>query len=309
MIELRLLRYFVAVAETEHVGRAASQLHISQSPLSRQVRQLEELLGLQLFERARRRIRLTGDGRRLLGPARDLLARADALERGARAAGRGEPRRIRIGFVGTAVWTGVLPAALRELRAREPEVRVGLRQLGSNAQHEAVRAGELDLGLVHRVPGGRDLAAQHLLEQPYELAVPRSHPLARRPIRASQLEREPWIAIALGERDRDRWIAACGAAGFTPSIAVEVSDWMSVLALVDVGAGVSLVPAGYRAVAPAGVAMRPLPWLGMAARLWLVRRARSGSGLTDDMARWLAAASRRAPPRRAAVRRPGGGPR
>ncbi|HKE20620.1 MAG TPA: LysR substrate-binding domain-containing protein [Kofleriaceae bacterium] len=299
MIELRLLRYFVAVAETEHVGRAASQLHISQSPLSRQVRQLEDQLGVQLFERARRRIRLTGDGRRLLGPARDLLARAHALERGAREAARGEPRRIRIGFVSTAVWAGILPAALRELGAREPDAQIALRQLRSAAQLEAMRAGELDLAFVHTMPRTSDLVARRVLEQPYELALPRAHPLARRTVRAAHLEGERWIAVVAGERDRDRWVAACGAAGFTPTIAVEVSDWASALALVEAGAGVSLVPASYRAAAPPGVVLRALPWLGMRARLFLVRRARGESPLADDVARWTAGAARPTPwPRR-----------
>src|SRR5690348_42176 len=116
MLELRLLRYFVAVAETEHVGRAAERLHVSQSPLSRQIHQLEELLGVALFAREGRCIRLTEPGRALLAPARDLLARADALVRDARTATR--PRRIAVGFVSTALATGVLPTALGALRER-----------------------------------------------------------------------------------------------------------------------------------------------------------------------------------------------
>src|SRR5580704_6279279 len=128
MFELRLLRYFVAVAETEHVGKAAARLHISQSPLSRQIRQLEDLLGIQLFERERQRIKLTTAGRWLLGPARDLLARADLLVRDAHEARDGESGRIAIGFVSAALSTGVLPVALRRLRRERPKVQIALRQ-------------------------------------------------------------------------------------------------------------------------------------------------------------------------------------
>src|ERR1700742_3078804 len=124
MLELRLLRYFVAVAEAEHVGRAARKLHISQSPLSRQIQKLEALLELQLFERDRRRIRLTAAGHWLLEPARDLLARADRLAADAQRQGSGEVGRLRVGFASAAIWTGLLPGALRSLRARHPAIQV-----------------------------------------------------------------------------------------------------------------------------------------------------------------------------------------
>src|ERR1700759_3417697 len=136
-LELRLLRYFIAVAETEHAGRAAARLHISQSPLSRQIRQLEELLGVALFARERQRIRLTDAGRWLLDPARALIARSEALVRAAKEVGSGELGLIAIGFVGAALTVGVLPAALRQLRAERPRVEIALRQLSSTAQRAA----------------------------------------------------------------------------------------------------------------------------------------------------------------------------
>jgi len=297
VIELRLLRYFVVVAETEHVGRAAARLHISQSPLSRQIRQLEELLGVLLFERERRRIRITTSGRWLLGAAREVLARADLLVREARARSAGEAGQIAIGFVGAALASGVLPAALRRLRGERPNVRIVLRQLPSREQLASLRAGELDLALVHRSPRAPDLDDHPLQEQPYVLAVPRPGPLVRRPIRASQLDGQPWIAVMSGEPDPARWAAAWEAAGFAPNVVVHVVDWASALALVDAGVGHALVPASYATSPPSNVAIRRVPWLRMTSRLSLVRRRRGTSQLTDDVARWIRDAARAPGPR------------
>jgi DNA-binding transcriptional LysR family regulator len=287
MIELRLLRYFVAVAQTEHVGRAAERLHISQSPLSRQIRQLEELLRLQLFERDHRRIRLTAAGRWLLGPASEMLGRADLLVREAHRHGEGEIGQIAIGFVGAALASGVLPAALRRLRERRPGVRIVLRQLSSNDQLTALRAGELDLALVHRRPQAPDLHEQRVLEQPYVLAVPRPGPLVRGVIRATRLDGQPWIAVVSGDSDRDRWGAAWSAAGFSPDVVVQVVEWASALTLVDAGMGITAIPESYAAVRRPGVAIRRLPWLRMKSQLFMVRRRSASSPLADDVARWL----------------------
>jgi DNA-binding transcriptional LysR family regulator len=297
-LELRLLRYFVAVAEAEHVGRAAARLHISQSPLSRQIRQLEEVLGVQLFERERQRIRITAAGRWLLGEARDMLARAALLVREAHERSDGEAGQIAIGFVGAALSSGVLPHALRRLRAERPQVRIVLRQGSSPDQLAGLRAGELDLALVHRPPRTPELDAQLLLEQPYVLAVPRPGPLTRGPIRARRLDGQPWIIVASGDADRDReparWDAAWGHLGFTPNVVVRVVDWGSALALVDAGVGHALVPASYAVPPPPNVAVRPVPWLRMTSPLALVRRRSGISQLVDDVAHWLRDAGRAA---------------
>src|SRR5690348_7560262 len=126
MLDLRQLRYFVAVAEAEHVGRAAERLHISQSPLSRQIAQLEKNLGLTLFERSQQRIRLTSDGRVFLTEAHALLRHADRLENLGRRLGRGEEGGLCIGYVADAMHTGVLPSALRTLRDQRPGIHVAL---------------------------------------------------------------------------------------------------------------------------------------------------------------------------------------
>jgi DNA-binding transcriptional LysR family regulator len=286
MVDLRLLRYFVAVAETEHVGRAAERLHVSQSPLSRQIRQLEQLLGVALFERTGRRIRLTDAGRELLPAARDLLGRADALVRDARASTGAGPGRIAVGFVSTALATGVLTKALRALRARHPDVHVELRHANSELQLALVRAGELDVALVHAAPGVRDLRALRLLEQPYRLAVSRSGPFGRRPLTPKVLGAAPWIAVRAGERARDRWLDACAVAGFVPRVAVEVADYASALALVEAGIGVAVVPASQGAISPTTILLRALGWLRLTAELWAVRAAH-GSSLADELVHQL----------------------
>ena len=131
MIDLRQLRQFVAVAEAEHVGRAAEVLAMSQSPLSRQIMQLEASLGLPLFERVRKRVRLTREGRGFLDEARALLAQAERLEAQARRIGRGDAGTLTLGYVEGAVHAGVLPAVLRQFRAPRRDIRIELQALRS----------------------------------------------------------------------------------------------------------------------------------------------------------------------------------
>jgi DNA-binding transcriptional LysR family regulator len=297
MLELRLLRYFVVVAETEHVGRAATRLHISQSPLSRQIRQLEDLLGVTLFERDHRRIRLTDLGRALLVPARDILARADGLAREAHELAGGNLGQIAIGFVGPALTSGILPAALRRLRTERPRVRIALRQLSSTEQLAQLRAGSLDLALVHRQPVAAELDQHRLFDQPYVLAAPRPGRFARGPIRPSQLDGQPWIAVIASDAG-ERWAHAFAAAGFLPHVIVHVAEWASALALVDAGLGLALVPASYATKPPPHVAIRKLPWLRMTSGLALVRRRAGSSPLIDTVSRWLLDAAKSPRPSR-----------
>lgn len=126
MIDLRQLKYFVVVAEEEHVGRAAERLHISQSPLSRQIAQLEERLGLTLFERNQQRIRLTADGQTFLAETRSLLTHANRLESLGKRLGRGEDGGLCIGYIENAMHSGVLSTALRTLRVSRPNVHIAL---------------------------------------------------------------------------------------------------------------------------------------------------------------------------------------
>ena len=287
-MELRLLRYFVAVAETEHVGRAAERLHVSQSPLSRQIRQLEVELGTTLFTREHRRLRLTDAGRWLLGETRPLLARVTSIAADARRVAVGELGRVKIGFVSAAMTSGVLPEAIRVTRASHPALAIELSLLSSRAQIERVIRGELDVGVVHAM-AGPPLATDLVLEEPYVLALASDHALARRrTITPADLDGAPWVTLST-EQGRDRLLAACGAAGFVPDVVAEVGDRASVLALIAAGVGIGVVP---NVRDHPGVVIRPLPWFAATNRLWAIRRDRN-PGATDALVRALVKRRRR----------------
>ncbi|MFI1443638.1 LysR substrate-binding domain-containing protein [Streptomyces fructofermentans] len=273
MLDLRQLRYFEAVAETEHVGRAAERLRISQSPLSRQIAQLEKSLGLTLFERSQQRIRLTADGRVFLTETRALLRHADRLENLGRRLGRGEEGGLCIGYTADAMHTGILPAALRALREESPDIHVALYDQPSDAQFEGLRQRSLDIALVRTPPpaGDPDLDAAPLLRDPLLLAVPESHPLADRPeVPAEALDGQPWIAVGDPQDPgwRDRFVASCVASGFTPDIRLDASDPLTALGLVASGLGLALVQRSMVRGATEGTVVRELPWYEESVRLW-----------------------------------------
>ncbi|MFG3120755.1 LysR substrate-binding domain-containing protein [Streptomyces sp. NPDC048208] len=273
MLDLRQLRYFVVVAEEEHVGRAAERLLISQSPLSRQIAQLEKNLGLTLFERSQQRIRLTADGRVFLSEAKALLRHADRLENLGRRLGRGEEGGLCIGYTVDAMHTGVLPRALRELHDERPGIHVALYNFTAAEQLEGLRQRSLDIALVPEPPAedDPDLRAALLMDDPLLLAVPTGHPLAgSAEVDPADLEGQPWIAVENSRRPawRDEFIAACAAAGFTPDIRLEASEPLTALGLVASGLGVALIQRSMLRGPVAGVTVRELPWLDMSVRLW-----------------------------------------
>ncbi|MFD9462471.1 LysR substrate-binding domain-containing protein [Streptomyces sp. NPDC060027] len=273
MLDLRQLRYFVAVAEAEHVGRAAERLHISQSPLSRQIAQLEKNLGLTLFERSQQRIRLTSDGRVFLTEARALLRHADRLENLGRRLGRGEEGGLCIGYVADAMHTGVLPSALRTLRDQRPGIHVALYDQESSEQFEGLRQRSLDIALVRTPPpeGDPDLNAAPLLRDPLLLALPEKHALAQcREVTPDDLDGQPWIAVA-DARDpawRDTFVASCVASGFTPDIRLDAADPLTALGLVASGLGLALIQRSMVRGTSDGVAVRELPWYEGSVQLW-----------------------------------------
>jgi DNA-binding transcriptional LysR family regulator len=295
MLDLRLIRSFVAVAETEHVGRAAARLHISQSPLSRQIRALESGLGLALFERLGRRVRLTAAGRWLLGEARDLLERAARLEGEAARVGAGTTGTLNVGYVSTAMWTGLLPGTLRRYRRRHPDVHLFLRNLTSRDQIDAILRGDLDIGIVHAVRGHPELAVATLREDRVVLAVADDHPLARRRrITPADLDGAPWIVLSGPSHagGRDELIAACARAGFTPDVRTETGDRASVLGLVSAGFGLALVPGSAGRLPVQGLRLRELSFFHSASRLHLVRRASGAVPAAIELADELVAAGR-----------------
>ncbi|CAG9250845.1 LysR family transcriptional regulator [Paraburkholderia unamae] len=273
MLDIRQLHYFVAVAEEEHVGRAAERLHISQSPLSRQIAQLEESLGLTLFERSQQRIRLTRDGRTFLAETQAFLTHAKRLESLARRLGRGDEGGLCIGYLENAMHSGVLPGALRQLRAEKPDVHIALYSHGSTDQLTGLRQRSLDIALVCEPPQADDpeLEAALVLDDPMLLAIPEDHPLAHaQHFTPEDLAAQKWIAVMHeeGVLRHDNFIAACAKAGFTPDIAMEATEPLAALGLVAAGLGLTMVQQSLRRQAPAGVVLHELSWFSYRTPLW-----------------------------------------
>jgi DNA-binding transcriptional LysR family regulator len=270
MIDIRQLRYFVAVAEEEHVGRAAERLHISQSPLSRQIAQLEERLGLTLFERSQQRIRLTRDGQTFLAETRALLTHANRLESLGKRLGRGEEGGLCIGYIENAMHAGVLPNALRVLRVDRPNVHVALYNQSSAEQLEGLRQRSLDIALVSEPPvaDDSDLLGFQVLDDPMLLALPEDHPLAHQAtLTPADLADQEWIGVQ-HLTSRADFVSACIRAGFTPDIRMEATGPFTALALVASGLGIAMIQKGLSRNAPPGVVLREVPWIGYTRPLW-----------------------------------------
>jgi DNA-binding transcriptional LysR family regulator len=258
-MELRHLRYFVAVAEELHFGRAATRLGIAQPPLSQQIRQLEQELGAALFTRTKRRVELTPAGRAFLEHSRQILAETERAKRVARRAGRGEIGRLAIGFVSSAD-LDVLPRALRVWHERFPDVEVELHALLTAAQVDALLRGRLDVGFIRLPIDQTSLVVESIRREPLVVALPERHPLARAArVRLADLASETMLLFARHTAPGyfDVFIGACRRAGFTPRV-LSPGSMQTNLALVSAGLGVSLMPASIRNLRRAGVVYRPL---------------------------------------------------
>lgn len=275
-MELQQLRYFVAVAETEHVARAAERLHISQSPLSRQIRQLEDHLGLQLFERIKQRVRLTPAGRDFLAQARDLLNQAERIEERARQVGKGEACALSIGYCEGIIHNGRLPAALRHFRSAHPRVHLKLAAMRSGEQIEALERALIDVALVYNLPKqSESLQSRLLTSEPFVLAMPDHHALAAcASIASDDLDGMPWIALPKSNNPaaRERFLAACASCGFQPDIQFEVANVSTTLGLVSAGLGFAIMQASMRRMSPPGVVFKPMDWLPLAVHIHLLWR-------------------------------------
>ncbi|MER5440603.1 LysR substrate-binding domain-containing protein [Streptomyces sp. NPDC002790] len=259
-MELKHLTGFVAVAEELHFGRAAERLHIAQSPLSQQIKLLERDLGVKLFDRTTRTVRLTSAGQALVEPARKLLADAAAVHRTVRAAHLGEVGRVSVGFAGASSYAA-LPLLTRAVTSRLPGIELVLE--GQTYSGEALRRitdGTLDIGFV-ALPVRRGITARVVRMERLVLALPDSHPLADHaeiPVRA--LADEPVVTFPLSRESavRDAMTQACHDAGFAPRIAQEAPDAYTMLALVGAGVGVAVVVESARDIHLEHVVFRPL---------------------------------------------------
>ncbi|WP_328718661.1 LysR substrate-binding domain-containing protein [Streptomyces sp. NBC_00247] len=260
-MELRHLRGFVAVAEELHFGRAARRLRMAQPPLSRQIRGLEKELGVQLFERSTRSVRLTGAGESFLEPVRRVLAGLDTAVGVARAAGRGEYGRVTIGFAGASSHE-TLPKLTRAVRAAHPGLELVMTgQTYANVALARVADGSLDLGFV-RLPVSRPGVAHRVIgEEELICALPCDHPLAGLPaVPLGALADEPFVSFPAdaGSTVRDAMEQACAAHGFAPHVVQEAPDSYTIMALVAAGVGVTLTVSSCGHIQQNGLVHRPL---------------------------------------------------
>jgi len=237
-VELRLLRYFIAVAEDLHFTRAAARLHISQPSLSHEIRALERTLGTPLFRRTRRWVKLTEAGALLLSEARAIVERTEEAGRRVARAGRGEIGQLNVGFAMSAAGD-LLPNAVLAYRARFPEVNVHIQELTTAEQIEALMTDELEVGLVHDVALPPELRAVAVRRDTLVAALPSGHHLAKRArIALSDLKAELFV-VGPGQ-SHHYVVSACASAGFVPQISQETSDTVTCLVLVASGVGVGV---------------------------------------------------------------------
>ena len=245
-MELRHLRYFVAVAETENVSRAALKLHISQPGLSRQVRDLEQELGFPLLERGAKSVRLTEAGHMFLGEARAVLQRVEAAVQAARAVAAGNREELHVGYAPTLT-VRLMPAALRQFQAAMPAVRVKLHDLSTEEMLAGLREGRLHLAFMVIAATGapRGLRCEEVLREPLRLAVAPTHPLARRRVVSlADAAREPFIAYSRKDYpDYHDLLAEVFSSVPAKLRIVEEHDGVSsLISGVETGNGVTLVP-------------------------------------------------------------------
>ncbi|RSF01326.1 LysR substrate-binding domain-containing protein [Achromobacter aegrifaciens] len=259
-VDLRLLRYFLAVAEESHLTKAAARLGIRQPPLSQQIRVLEQELGVTLFHRLPRGMELTESGRALLDDARNIVALVDQAVEGVRRVSQGEAGRLTVGFTGSAAFHPFVPSVIRRFRETAPNVRLVLEESSTGELMEAVGAGRVDVAFIRGPYGlGPGVVVETVLEEPMLAAFPADHPTVkgrpRKRIALSELADESLILYRRhsGPGLYDAIIAACGAAGFSPRVAQEAPRMLSTLSLGAAGLGVSLVPASLRRVNIEGV--------------------------------------------------------
>ncbi len=285
-MELRHLRYFTAVAEELHFGRAAARLHIAQSPLSQQIRRLEAELGVALFDRSRRSVQLTAAGRLLQEQATPLLAQADRLEQTMRDAAGGRVGALTVGFVGSATYS-TLPTIVRAHRLAHPRVEVRLVELTTGPQIEALTSGQIDIGLVRPPVRSDAVEVTPLVEEQLVAALPDSHPLASRDVvDVRDLADQPFVSFPrrIGSGLFDDILAVCSRAGFSPQVVQEANEMQTIVSLVSAGLGVALVPESMQAFTRPHLALRPLRGSDVTLRLALARRVGDPSPLVRQFA-------------------------
>jgi DNA-binding transcriptional LysR family regulator len=269
-MELRHLRYFVAVGEEQHFGRAAERLHLAQPALSRQIQDLEKEMGFLLFDRLPRGVRLSAAGTLFLNDVRRILQDVEEAKRRAEGVALGKTGTLRIGIATAVSWHGMVADSFREFRRLQPDVELRVHHLLSVDQVEAIISGRLDAGFAASVtPWHKDLAHSQFAEDRMLLAVPKGHPLTKRKrIRLRDLQDMPfiWFPRWVNPTFYDRMMEACARGGLSaPRIIQEAADRDTNLGLVQCRIGLAWMTESTRWHCPRGIVL--LPVVDMSVRL------------------------------------------
>ena len=278
------LRYIVTLAQEQHFGRAAERLGISQPPLSQQIQALEEEIGARLFERTNRRVELTDAGRLFLDESRQVLAQVDKAVLLARRAHLGELGELKIGFTSSAPFTSTIPSSIHAFRKAYPDVHLDLQEMSSRQVLKALLEESLQVGVIRPLALPDAVHWVELFREPLVAVLRADHPLAAGSedgLAIAALAEEPFVFFprSYGTGLYDQVIALTRQAGFSPRIAQEASEAMTIIGLVSAGLGVSILPASFRRTRVDGVVYRTLSDPEATTAVWLVRRQNEGSPL------------------------------
>ncbi|MDF5724087.1 MAG: LysR family transcriptional regulator [Rhizonema sp. PD37] len=261
-MEFRQLQYFLMVAEELNFSRAAKRLNMAQPPLTRQIRQLEQELGVELFYRTKRQVELTNAGKLFFEESRQIIEQVGQSIRVAQRASRGEIGRLVVGFEGSSAYD-IVPTSLKTYRDRYPGVELVVLVMTSGEQVQALHAGQLEAGFIVPPLKGKDkeLVVEAVLQEPLVLALPETHPLTSQtkvPLKA--LSNEPFV---MAQRDSgcglyDQVLALCLQAGFSPKVTQEVNEMQVMLGFVAAGLGVAILSASVKHFQRPGVVYREL---------------------------------------------------
>ena len=273
-LEFRHLHYFLAVAEEQHFGRAAERLGIAQPPLSQQMQRLEAALGVKLFDRSQRRVRLTAAGRTLAARAPAVLEAAGALREDVRHAALGRTGVLRVG-IGASAALGMVPEMIAGFRARCPGVVVQLDDVTSRPHEERLRQRLIDVALVREPAPVEGLRSTVVREEPMVAVLPRAHRLARRrALDLAELRDEPFVLFPqeVAPSYYGELHAACARAGFIPRIVEHATEWSTVAGFVATGMGVTVAPDSVALMPRDGAAYVRLRDAGMRVQLIALSR-------------------------------------
>jgi DNA-binding transcriptional LysR family regulator len=261
-MELRHIRYFLAVAEERHFTRAAARVGIGQPPLSQQIKDLEDEIGVRLFHRVAHGAELTAAGEAFLEGVKEMPALAERAAKAARRASRGETGSIRIGITPSSAFNVLVAAAIRAFRRAYADVDLTLEEANTTRLLAGLQDGSLDAAFLRPDAAGSEAFRLHpLSEEPMFVALPASHPAtAQQEVDLASLSEETFLMVPrpIGSTFNDSIIGACRKAGFEPVIGQIAPQLASIISLVAAELGVSIVPASMRQLQVAGVAYRAI---------------------------------------------------